>query len=76
MFESFMYKVLEKYSSIDDCGEIHFYIGKSFEALSETGRAIDAYQQVIDRTKESSCDSLMIKKYTDASAEAIRRLKE
>lgn len=70
-----LYKVLEKYSSMDDCGEIHFYIGKSFEALSETGRAIDAYQQVLERTKESSCDSLTIKEFIDASAEAIRRLK-
>jgi len=71
-----LYKVLEKYSSMDDCGEIHFYIGKSFEALSETGRAIDAYQQVLERTKESSCDSLMVKKYFEASAEAILRLKQ
>ncbi|MBN1781802.1 hypothetical protein JW948_11795 [bacterium] len=47
------YRILERYPGIEDRGEIHFYIGRSFERLEETGRAYDAYQDALERIDEN-----------------------
>ena len=70
------HKILDKYSTSEDCGRIHFSLGNSFEAIHETGRAIDAYQQVLVRSKETTCDNQMVQEMVDASLEAISRLKK
>ena len=71
-----LHKILERYATADDGGEIHFYLGRSFEAIDEPGRAIDAYQHVLEHAKTSSVDSSRVKQYVSAASEAIQRLKE
>jgi len=46
-----IHKILDKYNSIQDGGELHFYLGKSFEKIENTGQAIDAYQVAIKSKK-------------------------
>lgn len=70
------HKILDKYSTFEDCGRIHFNLGNSFEAIHETGRAIDAYQQVLVKSNEKTCDNQMVQEMINASLEAIRRLKK
>jgi len=64
-------KVLVRITNIIDCGEIHFYLGKAFEALNKTGQAMDAYQVVLKRGEEAACEE----KWVHEAKEAIQRLK-
>ncbi len=52
-----IHKMLAKYNTITDCGEIYFFLGKSFEALKKNGQAIDAYQSVIATFEKEACSS-------------------
>ena len=42
-----MHKILEAHGSIADKGSLYFYLGRSFEALDDRGRALEAYQSVL-----------------------------
>lgn len=67
-------KIFNKHSVINDCGEIHFYLGATFEKLNEPGQAVDAYQIAIERGQncgDSKSDGLI-----QAAREAIERLKK
>ncbi len=66
-----LHKILAKYPGLEDCGEIHFYLGKAFEALSKPGQAGDAYKIVLARL----CDDDTSKQRADEAREAIERLK-
>lgn len=46
-------KILERYPSIDDEGEVYFLMGQSFEEIQEKGRAFDAYQKALERIGSS-----------------------
>ena len=70
------HKILEKYENLDDGGEIYFYLGKAFEAINEPGRAMDAYQQVLDQIGDSSHHGSRAREYVDSATEALRRLKK
>jgi len=70
------HKILVRYPSMEDCGQIHFYLGKSFEVIDESGRAIDAYQEVLERSKAASCETEQIQDFVELSSEAIGRLKK
>jgi len=48
------YKILNRYPSLEDQGEIHFCLGQAFESLKESGRARDAYQTALERIKDSN----------------------
>ncbi len=50
-----LYKIMSKYVKIDDCGEIHYYLGKSFEALDKKGQALDAYEVALKKHEEQGC---------------------
>ena len=69
------HKILDKYDEKQDCGEIHFYLGKSLEALNQTGQAIDAYQEAINRYKEEGCENANAKSRLAEAKQAIDRLK-
>jgi hypothetical protein len=71
-----LHKILAKYPNLDDCGEIHFFLGKSFEALSKPGQAIDAYQAVIARSEEAGCENPEAKRRADEARKVIERLKQ
>ncbi len=51
--------------------EVHFYLGRSFEAVHNPGQAIDAYQTVVDQCKEDENAA-----WTEPAREAIVRLKK
>lgn len=69
------HKILDKYDTIEDCGEIHFYLGKSFEALSQSGQAVDAYQEAIHRFQQQKSDNPNAEKWLTEAQQAIERLK-
>jgi hypothetical protein len=66
-----LHKILAKYPNLEDCGEIHFYLGKAFEALSKPGQARDAYKIVLERF----CDDGVSKQRADEARQAIERSK-
>ena len=70
-----LYKILNKYNSIQDKGEINLYLGKSFEALNHPGQAIDAYQTVIDSYQGQNQIRADEQKWIDEAQQAIERLK-
>jgi hypothetical protein len=66
-----LHKTLAKYPNLEDCGEIHFYLGKAFEALNKPGQARDAYKIVLERL----CGDDASKQRADEARQAIERLK-
>lgn len=69
------HKILDRYGSRPDCGEIHFYLGQSFEAIENPGQAIDAYQMVIHQSEAQHCENPDAKRWLDDAQKAINRLK-
>ncbi len=65
-------KILRKYPNLNDCGEIHSYLGKGFEKLNKPGQAIDAYQTAIKRSAET-CSSNS-KLWLNEAESALKRL--
>lgn len=66
-----LHKVLAKYPSREDCGEVHYDLGKAFEALQKNGQAVDAYKIVLER----ACDNGASQQRAEAAREALARLK-
>lgn len=64
--------VLLRYPGINDCGEIHYYLGKAFEALHKNGQAMDAYREVLNH---DGCDSASYSKWSTEARQAIEKLK-
>ena len=65
------HKILDKYPDADEAGRLYYFLGSSFEAIEESGRAIDAYQEVVARAGEEGTEE-----YVDLSKDALQRLKE
>ena len=65
-------KILLRYPNLNDCGEIHSYLGKGFEKLNNPGQAIDAYQTVLKRSDER-CTSKS-KLWLNEAESALKRL--
>jgi hypothetical protein len=63
-----LHQILSRFPDTIDCGEIHYYLGHSFENLSETGQAIDAYKESLKRS--SGCKVT----FRNEAEEAIKRL--
>ncbi len=70
------HKIMSNYGSAELCSEIHFYLGKAFEALDQPGRALDAYQNVLTHSKEDACASSHSEKMYKAAEEAVKVLKK
>jgi tetratricopeptide (TPR) repeat protein len=70
-----LHKILAKYPDLNDCGEIYFLLGNAFEALNKPGQAIDAYQVVIEKSKEAACDGSEAKYWIEEAQKAMERLK-
>jgi TolA-binding protein len=70
------HKILTKYPEIDDCGEVHFYLARSLEAIGKTGQAIEAYQTVIKRCREKDCKSATAQERLRAAKSTVKRLKQ
>ena len=41
-----------------DCGELHYYLGRSFEILNQSGQAMEAYEASIEKSKNGNCQDL------------------
>jgi hypothetical protein len=39
----------------NECGELHFYVGRSFEMLNQFGQAMEAYEISIEKSKSANC---------------------
>lgn len=70
-----LHKILAKYPDNEDCGEIHFLLGKSFEALGDSGQAIDAYQTAIKESKAAQCENTEAERRAEESLKSIEKLK-
>lgn len=69
------HKILDKYPETNDAGRLYYYLGSSFEAIDEKGRAMDAYQEVVSRAGESAADN-RLEEFVHLSEDALRRLRE
>ena len=69
-----IHKILDKYGAVPDGGELHFYLGKSFEQIDSPGQAIDAYQAAIQRHDEQQNSSLDAKPWLLDAQKAIEKL--
>ncbi len=69
------YKIIDKYNSFQNKGEINLYLGRSFEALNHPGQAIDAYQSVIDYYQGQDHISADAQKWINEAQQAIDRFK-
>jgi tetratricopeptide (TPR) repeat protein len=69
------YKIMQRYPAVRDKGEIHWYLGQAFEALKETGRAVDAYQTALEQVNDSSLASQPAAERKTLIEAALRRLK-
>jgi hypothetical protein len=65
-----LHKVLAKFPDSQDCGEIHFCLGKAFEAIDKTGQAVDAYKGALARI----CENALSKQRAEEARQAIERL--
>ena len=52
------HKILDKYKTHLNEGEIHYFLGKAFQAIGYKGRAIDAYNKAVSVYEESVPDSI------------------
>ncbi|MBN2104369.1 tetratricopeptide repeat protein [bacterium] len=67
------YKILERYPSLVDHGEIHFHLGQAFEALKKPGRACDAYRTALKQIEDSDTSQKLINRKKKIQA-ALDRL--
>jgi hypothetical protein len=70
-----LHKILIKYPAVSDCGEIHFHLGKAFEALSKSGQANDAYHAALERIEAGDCENAEARKRAEETRQALERLK-
>jgi len=69
-----LHKIRKNYSTINDFGELHFYLGKTFEELDEDGQALDVYQIALDQSRD--CDLPQINRLKRDAQRAIKQLKK
>jgi len=66
-------RILNRYPDEQDCGELHSYLGQSFEALDQPGQAIDAYQTVIHQGEKEDCKNV---KWIEIARQGLERLNQ
>jgi hypothetical protein len=66
-------RILNRYPNVQDCGELHSYLGQSFEALDQPGQATDAYQTVIQQGEKEDCKN---SKWIEIARQGLERLKQ
>ncbi|MFQ5753521.1 MAG: hypothetical protein ACE5HI_16145 [bacterium] len=70
-----MNNIFTKYLIVNDCGEIHYYLGEAFETLHKPGQALDAYQSVIKESLTENCKMPGNRIWVKEAESAIKRLK-
>lgn len=69
-------KIKVKYAGIENCAEINYYLGQSFEALNQNGQAIDAYEIAINTIMELKLNDTESQQNLNGSKLALKRLKK
>lgn len=67
--------ILKKYTQIEDYGLVDLYLGESFEAMKQSGRALEAYQHALSKAENDALDSTKCQKISHKANAGIARLK-
>jgi len=70
-----MHKIVNTNSEANDCGELYYLMGKSFEAINKSGQAIDHYNLALEQIKLTNCSESASAWQPDAR-DALERLKQ
>jgi len=68
-------KFYKQYSGGQDCGELYYYLGHSFEAIDQLGQATDAYGRVV-QGEEEQCRQTQWTSLAREGMERIENLKQ
>jgi len=63
-------KLHSQYSDIQDCGELQYYLGHSFESIGQPGQATDAYNKVV-QSKDEGCQQ---NQWTTLATQGVERI--
>ena len=66
-------KTIEEQNIPDQCGELHYYLGSSFEKLDKPGQAIDAYEKAVQQSKSNNCS---VSEWSEKAENSLLRLKQ
>jgi hypothetical protein len=66
-------KTIEDQNIPDQCGELHYYLGSSFEKLDKPGQAIDAFEKAVQESKSGNCTG---SEWSDKAENSLLRLKQ
>jgi hypothetical protein len=66
-------KTIQDQNIPDQCGELHYYLGSSFEKLDKPGQAIDAFEKAIQQSKSNNCNS---SEWSEKAENSLLRLKQ
>lgn len=66
-------KTIEDQNIPDQCGELHYYLGSSFEKLDKPGQAIDAFEKAVQESKSGNCTGSV---WSDKAENSLLRLKQ
>ena len=66
-------KTIEDQNIPDQCGELHYYLGSSFEKLDKPGQAIDAFEKAVKESKSGNCAG---SEWSDEAEKSLLRLKQ
>lgn len=66
-------KTIEDQNIPDQCGELHYYLGSSFEKLDKPGQAIDAFEKAVQQDKSGNCTG---NEWSEKSENSLLRLKQ
>jgi len=66
-------KSIEDQNVPDQCGELHYYLGSSFEKLDKPGQAIDAFEKAVQQGKSGNCTGI---EWAEKAENSLLRLKQ
>ena len=69
-------KILARYPEVEDCGEVRFYVAKSFEALGQPGQALESYRVALQEIERAGCSDTEASRRSQAAKAAVENLKK
>lgn len=68
-----IHKIKNESELSQNCGELYFYLGRSFELIDHPGQALEAYQKVIKGNEGAECSQT---EWVKQATKGIKRLQE